>query len=963
MDTNRFGRFDVLVVEPDAPATASAREALEKAGARCFVVSNIEGVRRRLAGHRIGAIVLGPSLSTRASRELLDALEFVPTSRPRLIRLSPHDPSAGRLGEHQADVVLYTPVRDAAVVAAVGMAAVASTSFDGPDVAALIRTTSLVGGLGNAMRELAASLRYAFTADACVVFGTASGEAWIAGTGSSLSQTELVTLRERVLGAARGRSVVVASEAITRGAKKACGFESYLGVRIIGDDNVRIGLIALVQCGYRAFRPEDRELLEAMGRRVAVELSFRGVNDHLLAELDATREAGGLDPLLGVWSESTLLRLSEMMVSASLRNGAPLTVAVIDVRGLARINELYGHQAGDAVLRHVAELTVYVVRASDLVARYRGGIAVVFNDTAPADAQMVVARVQRVFASEEFVVDSGVAINVETRSGMTALKEGDTAELLLQRAIDASSQARQTDEGLWMASEEQEALTPRLAIGPGSAGLRGVTLGGMYRLLHEIGSGGGGGVYRGEDLGLNRPVAIKVLNPDLAHTEEAIERFRSEAAILAGLRHPNLVQIYAFGVDAGYAYFVMELVEGESVEAAIFRREQEGTQFPLARVTSIAKHIGRALDTLHRNGIVHRDVKPANILIDPFRDRAVLVDVGIARRTTDDHFLAGTPPYMPPEMFTETEARPTVDVFAFAATIYEMLVLDKPWPVVEPLYDMIEMKKTMPPLPLRDRRPELASVDPILARGLHPDPESRYPTVKDLLSDLRRALDGLEKTTSVPKRVSAQIPVVYESVPAPRTLQSSWIATRSSIEPLSRIAVFRAFARVLGARRIARWRVDLARQDPALADALSPTKPPLGWLPSPLLHKLLLAAPRDGITTEELGIALGRASIRSTFRRFFPASPETLSLRNTLAAIDRVWLQYHSWGQIEARLGESSSATILLSETLGSGPVCGWVSGMLMELGALTGGESVEVSKISCESLGDSRCRFEVEWA
>ena len=962
MDTNRFGRFDVLVVEPDASATASARTALEKLGARCFVVADLEGAKRCVAQHRIGGVILGPSVSTRAARELLDGLSFDRRRRPRLIRMSPRDPSAGRLGEHVADVLAYVPLLDSAVVAAVGMKESEGTPAGPTHAAALVRATSLPGGIGESMRDVASTLRMAFTADACVIVGTSFGDAWIVGTGASLSQTELVELRERVLGAARGRTVVVSSELVTRGAQGACGFESTLGARIIGPDNVRVGLIALVQRGFRAYRGDERELLDAFGRRLAIELSHRGVKDHLVAELDATREAGGLDPMLGVWSESTLLRLLEMMTASALRNKAPLTVAVVDVRELGRINDLYGHEAGDAVLKHVAELVVYIVRQSDVVARFRGGIAVVFDDTTPADAATVIKRVQTVFASEDFVVDAGVAIHVETRSGISALKnDGDNAESLLQRAIDAARAAADTKEGLWTSTQPAGA-EDAMPVGPGDEGLRGLTLGGMYRLLHQIGSGGGGGVYRGEDLGLNRPVAIKVLNPEQAHSEQANERFRAEAAILAALRHPNLVQVYAFGVDAGYAYFVMELVEGESVEVAVARRREEGRQFPLATVKSIVKQIGFALDTLHRSGVVHRDVKPANILLDPFRDRAVLVDVGIARKPGDAQYLAGTPPYMAPEIFTEPLAGLAVDVFGFAATVYEMLTLETPWPSTDTIFEMVQMKKTVPPKPLSAHRPELAPLDAIFERGLHPDPDERHDTITTIAAELRRALSSLQQQGSGPSRhLSGQVRAVApDSEPAPRSLSSGWVTSRASgVEPHTRIAVFRAFARVLGARRIARWRVDLARQDPALADALSPTKPPLGWLPTRLLHDLLNAAPLPDEDAEQLGRALGQATVRATFRRFFPATPETLSSRSIVAAVDKIWAQYHSWGSVETAVKGSSQASVTITEVVDSAPILGWVVGMLEQVLHFSGGVDVAVAY---ELTDEGAWRVELSW-
>ena len=110
------------------------------------------------------------------------------------------------------------------------------------------------------------------------------------------------------------------------------------------------------------------------------------------------------------------------------------------------------------------------------------------------------------------------------------------------------------------------------------------TLGGTYRLLHEISRGGMGVVYRAEDLALERPVAIKMLRPDLAEDREFVERLRDEAAMLARLQHPNLVQIYSFGQTGGDSYFVMELVEGESLAAGDRPPPRRGTQLPLAEL-------------------------------------------------------------------------------------------------------------------------------------------------------------------------------------------------------------------------------------------------------------------------------------------------------------------------------------------------------------------------------------------
>jgi len=275
---------------------------------------------------------------------------------------------------------------------------------------------------------------------------------------------------------------------------------------------------------------------------------------------------------------------------------------------------------------------------------------------------------------------------------------------------------------------------------------------------------------------------------------------------------------------------------------------------------------------------------------------------------------------------------------------------------------MVQMKKTTPPRPASTHRPELAPLDAIFERGLHPDPDERHDTITMIAAELRRALSNLEQEASGPARqLSGQIRAVSpESEPAPKSLRSSWVTARASgVEPHTRIAVFRAFARVLGARRIARWRVDLARYDPALADALSPTKPPLGWLPTRLLHELLTAAPQPDEDAEQLGRALGRATVRATFRRFFPATPETLSSRSIVAAVDKIWAQYHSWGSVETLVKGSSQASVVITEVVDSGPIFGWVVGMLEQVLHFSGGVDVAVAH---ELTDDGEWRIELSW-
>ncbi len=943
-------RIDVLWVEPDPVASSRERRAIEAAGARCWLAADAVSAEGVFQERDVETLVLGPSLPTGAARSIAEALAG--DGDIRVVRLSERDPSAARLGAIRATCLGFLPLSSDGIVAAC-----LSQSGDLPltDAVAAAGVSSLAGGLDDAMRDACRRLRRAFHADACAIFTHVPTGGWVAGFEGTLSDDDLEELRERALASARGATTVMAASVLTR---HHGGFESWLGARIITDDNMRVGLIALVHGGSRVYSEREHALLDVVGRRFAVELSWRGVHDHMLAELDAMREAGGLDPLLGVWSEATLFRLLDMMIASAKRTGSPLTVAVIDIMDLNGINEQWGHDAGDAVLRHMAELAVYAVRAYDVVARYRGGIAVVFNGTGIEDAIRVVRRVQRMFSAEDFAVDRELSIHVETRAGVAAMRgDDDDAEQLMRRSAAAAREARGQTDRIWSTTIEpaQSASDPAP-----SEGLRGLTLGGMYRLLHQIGSGGGGGVYRGEDLGLSRPVAIKVLNPELAQSGKGLDRFRQEASILAALRHPNLVQIYAFGVDAGFAYFVMELVEGESVEAAIMRYGRERARFPLSDVARITKQIAFALDTLHGSGVVHRDVKPANILLDPFRDRSVLVDVGIARRTGSDAYVAGTPPYMAPEVFANKDVGPRADVFGLAATVYEMLVLERPWPDVPDLFEMVAMKRTTPPTPLSYHRPELEGLDPVLMRGLHPDHSKRYPTVLEFAAALR---EGLQSLSDDSLEDSVDEPASVEQRRRARITGGGWRASRESDEAMTRVVVFRAIARVLGARKLAGWRVQLARRAPSVAEALSPSKPPLGWYPTATLHEILSAPDiPGGRSPEDLGLELGRASLRATFRRFFPASPATLTPRSTLTSLKQIWSHYHTWGDLEVVVRSATSAMVSITRTPRSKPVCAWISGMLEQLVHLSGGSDCLIAKLECEARGGQTCRFELTW-
>jgi serine/threonine-protein kinase len=195
-------------------------------------------------------------------------------------------------------------------------------------------------------------------------------------------------------------------------------------------------------------------------------------------------------------------------------------------------------------------------------------------------------------------------------------------------------------------------------------------LAGRYDVERLLGAGGMGSVYLGRDVTLDRPVAIKVIAPELAAARVIRERFLQEARTVARLRHPNIVAVYAAGESDGMLYFVMEYVPGESLRALL---EREG-RFDDGRGVEVLRDLACALAYAHDHGVVHRDVKPENVLLDGESGRALLTDFGVARalaggaddgRMTGTGFVLGSPRYMSPEQASgERELDGRSDVYS-----------------------------------------------------------------------------------------------------------------------------------------------------------------------------------------------------------------------------------------------------------------------------------------------------------
>lgn len=714
--------------------------------------------------------------------------------------------------------------------------------------------------------------------------------------------------------------------------------ESYLAVPLTS--SLGTGFLGIVCERARMFPRDQLATLQALARRIAADLGWRSVHQRTVDDLDRRLGDPGLDHVLGVWNRTAAIRLVAMQVSAARRQTTQLAVLVIALRELADINARYGLDFGDLLLRRAGDALRVSVREEDIVARWDGDeLLVVLPATNLDGAQRVAERIHVAFRQRALELANGEVMPIEATLGLALLQPGEEAEQLIARAS-------------WVANRaDAETSIARASTGPvprmSDPDMRvevAPSLGGAYRLLHEISRGGMGVVYRAEDLALERPVAIKMLRPDLAEDASFVEGLRQEAAILARLQHPNLVQIYNFGQSGGDSYFVMELVEGEGLQQAWARHRLEGTQMPIADLLIAIEQIGSALDTLHERGVIHRDVKPANIIRDPFRDRSVLVDVGIARRYGQFVEGAGTPGYCAPEVITGGEATPRSDVYGLAATAYALLTLQAPFGEDEgTLGRQVEGADVTP---ASDHRAELLPVDAVLREALARDLQRRPPTA----GAFARALRGAFGPSLAPPSKEASRWIGQTVIPRMRSA------------PTTRGVVFRSVPRALGVRGAEKLRDAIGGSRPELARAIADVAP-LAWVPTQLFRELLDVAPavveRDGAM---LARDIAKATVRASFRRFFPASAATLVPAHTLSAIRSVWGRYQSWGNVAAMPVRPQETVIQIANTPKDPDMCAWTMGMLEQLVVLSGGRSPVVDHEGCEARGDDACLYRVTW-
>ncbi|WP_155770543.1 serine/threonine-protein kinase [Mycobacterium asiaticum] len=274
---------------------------------------------------------------------------------------------------------------------------------------------------------------------------------------------------------------------------------------------------------------------------------------------------------------------------------------------------------------------------------------------------------------------------------------------------------------------------------------------GRYRLLELLGRGGMGEVWRAYDIETQRVVAVKVLPPNLADDPAFVQRFRREALAAAGLNDPHVVPIHHFGEIDGRLYVDMRLINGRDLQSII----AEGPMDP-ARAVKIIEQVASALHDAHRIGLVHRDVKPSNILVTP-NDFAYLIDFGIASaagetRMTGTGSVIGTWAYMAPERLSSGANDPRSDTYALACVFHECLTGSQPYPG-RSIEQQIGGHLGLPaPRPSALRRGLPVQLDGVIAIGMAKNPEQRYSTPTELAAAARAAITQPTTTTNTGSR-------------------------------------------------------------------------------------------------------------------------------------------------------------------------------------------------------------------
>jgi hypothetical protein len=308
----------------------------------------------------------------------------------------------------------------------------------------------------------------------------------------------------------------------------------------------------------------------------------------------------------------------------------------------------------------------------------------------------------------------------------------------------------------------------------GQSGWIGRALSGRYRIESLLGQGGMSAVYKGTDPNLRRTVAIKLIHGHLSEDPQFVSRFEEEAAAVAQLKHPNIIQVYDFANDEDTYYMVLEFIPGKTLQARLRKLNQDDRHMPVEDVRRVVAGVCDALEYAHERGMIHRDVKPANVMITP-DGQPVLMDFGIAKivggkQHTATGNVIGTASYISPEQVRGETLDPRVDIYALGVMLFEMLSGRPPFEgdsamtvmlkhVNEPVPDITQLNPNVPP-----------ALVAVTMRALEKDRNRRFGSAAEMADALRNADLNAESTglgTAAPGGAAASPPRTVTPAPAP----------------------------------------------------------------------------------------------------------------------------------------------------------------------------------------------------
>ncbi|MEZ4671678.1 MAG: serine/threonine-protein kinase [Anaerolineae bacterium] len=309
---------------------------------------------------------------------------------------------------------------------------------------------------------------------------------------------------------------------------------------------------------------------------------------------------------------------------------------------------------------------------------------------------------------------------------------------------------------------------------------------GQYEILSKLGAGGMASVYRARQTSVDRDVACKVIRADLTEDSSFTERFAREARTIASLSHLHILKVFDYGQEGSTAYLVMELMDGGSLRQLI----QQYEALPLPTASRILGQIASALDYAHQKGIIHRDLKSDNVLMDKSQN-AYLTDFGIARmmgetsRMTQTGTLMGTPAYMAPELWTGQPANEQTDIYALGVILYEMVTGITPFSGETPYAIMYQHLHNEPPIVVNDTLIDPA-IQAVVQKALAKTAADRYTTATEMATAFQQAIGSSQGSTTPPPAVTPDKVVVTFPTPT-RTLEDTKESDQPTVvEPVGR---------------------------------------------------------------------------------------------------------------------------------------------------------------------------------